>query len=92
MKTTNKSKNSISGAKAPINTKRSSKIDQLMSVLPFCFNTKPVVAVMRLEGVIGKAGSMKSGLTISSLNKLIEKIKSIFLYSNIINFLIFIWI
>ena len=73
MKTTNKSKNSISGAKAPINTKRSSKIDQLMSVLPFCFNTKPVVAVMRLEGVIGKAGSMKSGLTISSLNKLIEK-------------------
>jgi signal peptide peptidase SppA len=73
MKTINKSKNSISTAKTSINTNRSSKIDQLISVLPFCFNTKPVVAVMRLEGVIGKGGSMKSGLTISSLNKLIEK-------------------
>ena len=73
MKTINKSKNSISTAKTPINTNRSSKIDQLISVLPFWFNTKPVVAVMRLEGVIGKVGSMKSGLTISSLNKLIEK-------------------
>jgi len=73
MKTINKTKNSISTAKTPINTNRSSKIDQLISVLPFWFNTKPVVAVMRLEGVIGKGGSMKSGLTISSLNKLIEK-------------------
>ena len=73
MKTINKSKNSISTAKTSINTNRSSKIDQLISVLPFWFNTKPVVAVMRLEGVIGKVGSMKSGLTISSLNKLIEK-------------------
>jgi signal peptide peptidase SppA len=73
MKTINKSKNSISTAKTSINTNRSSKIDQLISVLPFWFNTKPVVAVMRLEGVIGKGGSMKSGLTISSLNKLIEK-------------------
>ncbi len=73
MKTTNNSKNSISTAKTSANTKRSSKIDQIMSILPFSFNTKPVVAVMRLEGIIGKAGSMKSGLTISSLNKLIEK-------------------
>jgi signal peptide peptidase SppA len=74
MKSTNKSKNSISTVKVPGNSKRLSKIDQLMSLLPIGFyNPKPVVAVIRLEGVIGKAGAMKSGLTISSLNKLIEK-------------------
>lgn len=74
MKTTTKSKNTISSAKGSITTKRSGKIDQLVSLLPFGLgNTKPVVAVMRLEGVIGKVGAMKSGLAISSLNKLIEK-------------------
>ncbi len=69
----NKSENSISTSKTSINTKRTSKIDQLISILPFWSNNKPVVAIMRLEGVIGKTGSMRSGLTISSLNKLIEK-------------------
>lgn len=68
-----KSENSISTSKTSINTKRPSKIDQLISILPFWSNNKPVVAIMRLEGVIGKTGSMRSGLTISSLNKLIEK-------------------
>lgn len=70
---TKKNKNSISSVKASIPTKRSSRIDQIISALPFAFNTKPVVAVMRLDGVIGKGGAMKSGLNISSLNKLIEK-------------------
>ena len=74
MKATSQSKNSISSVKVPVGSKRLGKIDQLMSLLPLGFyNTKPVVAVMRLEGVIGKAGAMKPGLTISSLNKLIEK-------------------
>ena len=69
MKATSQSKNSISSVKVPVGSKRLDKIDQLMSLLPLGFyNTKPVVAVMRLEGVIGKAGAMKPGLTISSLN------------------------
>lgn len=74
MKITNKNKNSISTTKTQNPTKRSSKIDQLISLLPFGFNnTKPVVAVLRLDGVIGKVGVVKSGLTLCSLNKLIEK-------------------
>ena len=69
-----KNKNSISSAKAPINVKRLTKFEQLLSLLPFGFaNTKPVVAILRLDGVIGKVSSMKSGLTLSTLNELIEK-------------------
>lgn len=51
-----------------------SKLDYLLSFLPLNIgNNTPVVAVLRLDGVIGKAGGLKSGLTISSLNQLIEK-------------------
>lgn len=74
MKNASKSKNSISTAKASATSKRPTKLDQLISVLPFGFNSnKPVVAVLRLEGVVGKVGAMRSGLTLCGLNKLIEK-------------------
>lgn len=73
MKISNKNKNSVSNTKEIINPKRLSKLEHLMSVLPFDFSNKPVVAVFRLDGVIGKVSSMKSGLSLCSLNKLIEK-------------------
>jgi signal peptide peptidase SppA len=73
MKTTNKNKNSISTAKTSNTVKRPTKIDQLMSLLQFGFNNKPVVAVLRLEGVIGKVSRVGSGLSLAGLNKLIEK-------------------
>jgi signal peptide peptidase SppA len=53
-----------------------SKFEQLLSVLPFSIvRSKPVVAVLRLEGIIGKIGSsaIKSFITFSTLNSLIEK-------------------
>ncbi len=53
---------------------RQNKLDSILSYLPLGLGkNKPVVAVFRLDGVIGKAGAMKSGLAISSLNQLIEK-------------------
>lgn len=52
----------------------SNKFEQLLSLLTFkFFSVKPAVAVLRLEGVIGKVGAFKTGLTINSLNNLIEK-------------------
>ena len=73
MKATNKNKNSVSGTKEVISPKRLTKLEQLMSFLPFDFSNKPVVAVFRLDGVIGKVSSMRSGLSLCALNKLIEK-------------------
>jgi signal peptide peptidase SppA len=51
------------------------KLEQLLSMLPIigCSKSKPIIAVLRLSGVIGKVSSLKSGLTIESLNELIEK-------------------
>src|SRR5690606_25829939 len=61
-------------AKSTEEIRRPGKVDQLLSLLPFGFGSnKPVVAVLRLDGVIGKVSSMRSGLTLCSLNKLIEK-------------------
>lgn len=74
MKTIKENKNSISQVRTSINSKRANKIDQLISLLPFnLYNTKPVVAVIRLEGIIGKAGTIQNGLTLASINKLLEK-------------------
>ena len=51
-----------------------SKLDQILAMLPFKFqNQKPIIAVLRLCGVIGKVGGFKSGLCLHSLNELIEK-------------------
>ncbi|MDC0865097.1 S49 family peptidase [Rickettsiaceae bacterium] len=54
--------------------KRIGRLDQLLSLLPFGFGeNNPIIAVLRLDGVIGKIGMTKSGMTMKDLNKLIEK-------------------
>jgi signal peptide peptidase SppA len=66
--------NTITGTRDDVSPTRFSKIDQLLSILTFGLGgAKPVVAILRLEGVVGKVSTMKSGLTLCSLNKLIEK-------------------
>ena len=75
MSKNNKNNNlmNASGASA-ISPKRVGKFDQILSLLPFGFgDNSPVVAVLRLEGIIGKAGMTKSGMTLKDMNKLIEK-------------------
>ncbi len=74
MKITHKNKNVAVNSKISLRSKSPGRFDQLISLLPFGFNSKPVVAVLRLEGVIGKISSLKSGLTLSALNQNIEKI------------------
>lgn len=51
------------------------KLEQLLSLLPGIGSkaSKPVIAVLRLSGIIGKVSSVKSGLSIESLNELIDK-------------------
>ncbi len=57
-----------------INNRRFFKLDQLLSIFSLGFSKKKVViSVLRLDGVIGKTGAIKSGLNLSSLNELIEK-------------------
>lgn len=48
-----------------------SKLEQLFASI--FGDSKEVVAVLRLSGVIGKVSTMRSGLTLESLNELIEK-------------------
>ena len=69
------SKNVMVGDKALSASKKQSKQDAgILNFFPFSlFKSKPNVSILRLEGIIGKAGAMKSGLSISSTNKLIEK-------------------
>lgn len=56
----------------PVIAKRQiSKIDQLFASL--FGDSKQLIAVLRLSGVIGKVSTMQSGLTLESLNELIEK-------------------
>ena len=70
-------KNSIAEAKfnQVIAKRQVGKLEQLFSLLPIIgFGaSKPVVAVLRLSGVIDKVSSIKSGLTIESLHELIDK-------------------
>jgi signal peptide peptidase SppA len=66
--------NTIANSRPIISSQKESRFDSILSMLPFGLGSnKPVVAIFRLEGVIGKVSSMKSGLTLNSLNKLIEK-------------------
>jgi signal peptide peptidase SppA len=69
--------NSIAEAKLDrtITKQQVSKLEQILSMLPIigCKSAKPVIAVLRLSGVIGKVSAVKSGLSIESLNELIEK-------------------
>lgn len=71
-----KNENSISAeTKGITQIRRQSKIDQILSILPFNIRgSKPVIAVLRLDGAIGKISSYKTGLTLHSLNKLIESV------------------
>lgn len=73
-KQTNQNNNVITQRGSGISARRQSKFEQLLSFLPLGLGvSKPAVAIFRLDGVIGKVGTLKSGLTLSSLNKLIEK-------------------
>lgn len=51
-----------------------SKLEQVFAMLPFKIKSQqPVIAVINLSGVIGKVNNIKSGLSLSSMNELIEK-------------------
>ncbi|MBL3284731.1 S49 family peptidase [Rickettsiales endosymbiont of Paramecium tredecaurelia] len=53
---------------------QSDKLNQICScIFSRLRRDKPVVAIMRLDGVIGKVSPIKSGLNIESVNTLIEK-------------------
>lgn len=66
-------KSTIAGAEfEPIIAKRQiSKLEQLVASI--FGDSKEVIAVLRLSGVIGKISTVQSGLTLESLNELIEK-------------------
>lgn len=66
-------KSTIAGAEfEPIIAKRQiSKLEQLIASI--FGDSKEVIAVLRLNGVIGKVSTVQSGLTLESLNELIEK-------------------
>ena len=66
-------RNTITETRPVVSSRPQGRFEQLLSMLPFGVGgAKPVVAVFRLEGVIGKVNAMKSGLTLSALNKLNE--------------------
>ncbi len=74
VKQRNQNNSTIANSRSVISSRKGGKLDSLLAMLPLGLGgVKPVVAVFRLEGVIGKVSSMKSGLTLNSLNKLIEK-------------------
>lgn len=49
------------------------KLEQILSFLPTYRKSKPTIAILNLSGIIGKMSAMKSGLSLDSLNQLIEK-------------------
>lgn len=53
-------------------SRRVSKLSWLLSLFPIG-SKEPVIAVLHLNGVIGKVSAVKSGLCIESLNDLIER-------------------
>ncbi len=67
------SNNTVSDSNLVVSHQKPSKLEQFLSALPIIGKGKEVVAVLRLEGVIGKAGLGKSGMSASALNSLIEK-------------------
>ncbi len=69
------SKYSSSSANAILDVKVSSKLDQLLSILPFerFRNPPPTVAVLRLAGTISSSHQLKSGLSLDNLNTTIEE-------------------
>lgn len=74
VKQSNQNSNTIAGQRPIISSRKVGKLENFLTALPFGIGgSKPVVAIFRLEGVIGRVSSVKSGLTLNSLNKLIEK-------------------
>lgn len=70
----NKINKSVTSSDSTISSRIYSKLNYLLTCMSFGFrSSKPVIAVLSLDGVIGKAGALKSGLTLGSLNKMIEK-------------------
>ncbi len=70
----NRNNRSLTGTTEALDVRKIGKIEQIMSLLSFGLSgSKPVIAVLRLEGVVGRVSSMKSGLSLCSVNKLIEK-------------------
>lgn len=68
------SKNVVATTNNIINTKKNiNKIEQVLNYIPVLFKAKPVVAVLRLYGIIGRMNNYKQGLSIEVLNDLIEK-------------------
>ena len=74
VKQSNQNSNTIARQRPIVSSRKAGKLENLLTALPFGIGgSKPVVAIFRLEGVIGKISSVKSGLTLNSLNKLIER-------------------
>ncbi|XVN40288.1 MAG: S49 family peptidase [Rickettsia endosymbiont of Argas persicus] len=67
------SKSTIAGAEFEpiINKRQLSKLEQLAASI--FGDSKEIIAVLRLNGIIGKVSAVQSGLTLESLNELIEK-------------------
>lgn len=67
-------KNSIAETNSMVTNKRQiGKLEQILGFLPFIKNQKYTIAVLRLTGIIGKVSTFKSGLSLETLNTLIEK-------------------
>ena len=70
----NQNNNIMTDVNKDINKRKLSKLNDIISSFSLgLMCNKPVVAILRLEGVIGKNGSMKSSLNLNYLNSLIEK-------------------
>lgn len=72
----NKNNNSIADAEfdGRVAKRQTGKFAQLFAMIPIIGSKKnQVVAVLHLNGVIGKVGVLKTGLTIEGLNDLIER-------------------
>ena len=84
----NNNESTIASTNPVVDKNALSRIEQFLSLLPFFKNSNPVISVLRLEGVIGKVGAFKTGLSIDGLNELIEiafnkpKVKAVCLVIN----------
>lgn len=77
MKKLNNVENAIVTDVIAPNKRQTKKLTQLFSFLPCISGSKTVIAVLRLNGVIGKSQNFKTGLNIENLNEMIEKAFSI---------------
>lgn len=65
--------NTMTEPKSLITEKRQPRPEGILSFLPFNLGkSKPLVSVLRLDGVIGRVSHMRSGLALHAINKQIE--------------------